>query len=94
MRYLVAPALVASTSRRSRVGPERPTLAAAYDLIVFPGHHEYVTGREYALVEAYRNLRGNLSFLSANNLFWRVVKHGNLMENTEQWRDLTAPRPR
>jgi N,N-dimethylformamidase beta subunit-like protein len=71
--------------------PSAQTLAAAYDLIVFPGHHEYVTEREYALVEAYRNLGGNLAFLSANNFFWRVVKHGNLMEKTEQWRDLNRP---
>ena len=32
-------------------------LAAAYDLIVFPGHHEYVTTREYDLVEGYREPR-------------------------------------
>ena len=47
-------------------------LASAYDLIVFPGHHEYVTLREYDLVEGYRDLGGNLMFLSANNFFWRV----------------------
>ena len=35
-------------------------LASAYDLIVFPGHHEYVTLREYDLVEGYRDLGGNL----------------------------------
>ncbi len=52
-------------------------LAAAYDLIVFPGHHEYVTAREYDLVEGYRNLGGNLLFLSANNFFWRVVRSGD-----------------
>ncbi len=33
-------------------------LAARYDLIVFPGHHEYVTAREYDLVEGYRDLGG------------------------------------
>jgi hypothetical protein len=66
-------------------------LAAAYDLIVFPGHHEYVTTREYHLVEGYRNLGGNLMFLSANNFFWRVVKHGNVMTKTKLWRDLGRP---
>ena len=45
-------------------GPARRALADAYDLIVFPGHHEYVTTREYDLVEGYRNLGGNLMFLS------------------------------
>jgi hypothetical protein len=60
----------------------------AYDLVVFPGHHEYVTTHEYNVVERYRDLGGNLMFLSANNFFWRIVKHGNLIEKTKQWRDL------
>jgi hypothetical protein len=66
-------------------------VADAYDLIVFPGHHEYVTTREYDLVERYRDLGGNLAFLSANNFFWRIVKHGKVMEKTAQWRDLGRP---
>ena len=66
-------------------------LAAAYDLIVFPGHHEYVTTREYDLVEGYRNLGGNLLFLSANNFFWRVVRHGDVITRTSLWRDLGRP---
>jgi hypothetical protein len=65
-----------------------PTLAAAYDAIVFPGHHEYVTTREYDLVEGYRDLGGNLLFLSANNFFWQVVKRGDVMTRTKRWRDL------
>ena len=40
----------------------------AYDLIVFAGHHEYVTTREYDLVERYRDLGGNLMFLSREQL--------------------------
>jgi hypothetical protein len=66
-------------------------LAAAYDLIVFPGHHEYVTTREYDLVEGYRDLGGNLMFLSANNFFWRVVREGNVIRKTRLWRDLGRP---
>ena len=66
-------------------------LAVAYDLIVFPGHHEYVTAREYDVVERYRDLGGNLAFLSANNFFWRVVRHGDVMTKTKQWRDLDRP---
>ena len=58
-------------------------LADAYDLIVFPGHHEYVTTREYDLVEGYRNLGGNLMFLSANNFFWQVVRRGQFVTKTE-----------
>jgi hypothetical protein len=66
-------------------------LADAYDLIVFPGHHEYVTTREYDVVEAFRNRGGNLLFLSANNFFWRVVVHEGVMTRTRQWRDLGRP---
>jgi hypothetical protein len=71
--------------------PSAGALARAYDLIVFPGHHEYVTTREYNLIEAYRNLGGNLMFLSANNFFWQIVKRGNVIEKTKQWRDLGRP---
>ena len=66
-------------------------LAVAYDLIVFPGHHEYVTTREYDVVERYRDLGGNLAFLSANNFFWQVVKRGDVVTKTKQWRDLERP---
>jgi N,N-dimethylformamidase beta subunit-like, C-terminal len=66
-------------------------LAVAYDLIVFPGHHEYVTTHEYDVVERYRDLGGNLAFLSANNFFWQVVKRGAVVRKTKQWRDLGRP---
>ena len=56
--------------------PSASALAAAYDLIVFPGHHEYVTTREYDMVVGYRDRGGHLAFLSANNFFWQIVKHG------------------
>jgi hypothetical protein len=71
--------------------PSSRRLAAAYDLIVFPGHHEYVTTREYDLVEGYRDRGGNLMFLSANNYFWQVVRHGGSMTKTRLWRDLGRP---
>jgi hypothetical protein len=66
-------------------------LRSAYTLIVFPGHHEYVTTHEYDLIKGYRNLGGHLIFLSANNFFWQIVKHGNLMIRTRKWRDLGRP---
>jgi hypothetical protein len=69
----------------------RRRLAAAYELIVFPGHHEYVTTREYDAIEGYRDLGGNLIFLSANNFFWRVVREGNTITKTRLWRDLGRP---
>jgi hypothetical protein len=71
--------------------PSGRALSEVYDLIVFPGHHEYVTTHEYDVIESYRDLGGNLAFLSANNFFWRIVKRGNVIEKTEQWRDLGRP---
>jgi len=67
------------------------TLKNAYRLVVFPGHHEYVTTHEYDAVERYRDLGGHLMCLSANNFFWRVLRHGNEIEKTQQWRDLGRP---
>ena len=66
-------------------------LARAYDLIVFPGHHEYVTAREYDAVEGFRNLGGNLIVLSANNFFWRIDLHGRTMTRVQKWRELGRP---
>ena len=66
-------------------------LAAAYDLLIFPGHHEYVTRREYDAVEGFRNRGGNLMFLSANNLFWKTVIRGNHMSRVAKWRDVGRP---
>lgn len=66
-------------------------LARAYDLIVFPGHHEYVTTNEYDVIERFRDLGGNLIFLSANNFFWKVTCRGNLMTRIKRWRDLGRP---
>ena len=71
--------------------PGSRALAEAYDLIVFPGHHEYVTTREYDLVEGYRDLGGNLAFLYANNFFWQVVRHRGSITKTRLWRDLGRP---
>jgi hypothetical protein len=66
-------------------------LARAYELIVFPGHHEYVTRREYDAVEGFRDRGGNLMFLSANNFFWRIDVRGRTMTRIAQWRDLGRP---
>ena len=81
---------VLSQSDLEAVGNVR-ALAKAYELLVFPGHHEYVTRREYDVVERYRDLGGNLIFLSANNFFWRVVRRGQVIEKTELWRKLGRP---
>ena len=66
-------------------------LASVYDLIVFPGHEEYVTEQEYDLIQRYRDAGGNLAFLSANNFFWRVRKAGQVLRRAGQWRQLGRP---
>jgi hypothetical protein len=66
-------------------------LARAYDLIVFPGHHEYVTRGEYDAVEGFRDRGGNLIFLSANNFFWRIDLKGRAIVRVAKWRDLGRP---
>ena len=58
---------------------------------MFPGHHEYVTRREYDLVRAYRNRGGNLLFLSANNFYWKVVRYGSRLMRVRHWRELGRP---
>ena len=66
-------------------------LARAYDLIVFPGHSEYVQEPLFDAVERYRDLGGNLAFLSANNFFWRVVQNGSTLTRNAHWRDIGRP---
>ena len=66
-------------------------LADLYSLIVFPGHEEYVTGHAYDLTERYRNLGGNLAFLSANNFYRRVDREGDRLHLIDLWRNLGRP---
>lgn len=67
------------------------TLRRKYDLIIFPGHHEYVTLHEFNEITRYRNLGGNLMFLSANNFFWRVQREGQTLRIIAMWRDIGRP---
>jgi hypothetical protein len=67
-------------------------LRAAYDLVVFPGHTEYVAPTAFSTVERYRDLGGNLIFLSANNFFRRVDRHGSDdLKLIGLWRDHGRP---
>ena len=66
-------------------------LTRAYDLLVFPGHHEYVTVGEYDAVRSFRDRGGNLMFLSANNFFWRIDLRGTTMTRVAKWRELGRP---
>ncbi|MGZ4289959.1 MAG: N,N-dimethylformamidase beta subunit family domain-containing protein [Gaiellaceae bacterium] len=69
-------------------------LARAYDLVVFEGHEEYVTAHEYDVVQRYRDLGGNLMFLSANNFFWKVQEKGRVLRKIGEWRDAGRPEAR
>ena len=69
-------------------------LRALYDLVVFPGHSEYMTGHAYDVVERYRDLGGRLVFLSANNFFWKVDKEGSTMRRIKLWRNDGRPEAR
>jgi hypothetical protein len=68
-------------------------LAAAYDTIVFEGHEEYVTAHEYDLVQRFRDLGGNLMFLSANNFFWHVDERNtaHTLLKIGEWRQSGRP---
>jgi N,N-dimethylformamidase len=66
-------------------------LAKDYDLVIFEGHEEYVATHEYDVVQRFRDLGGNLMFLSANNFFWKVDRHGTVLRKIGEWR--VAGRP-
>jgi hypothetical protein len=66
-------------------------LAKAYDLVVFEGHEEYVLPHEYDVTQRFRDLGGNLMFLSANNFFWKVGKTKQVLQKIGRWRDAGRP---
>ena len=66
-------------------------LRRAYDLVVFPGHEEYVSGHVYDVVQRYRDVGGDLMFLSANNFFWKVTRSGHTIRRVAMWRKLRRP---
>jgi len=66
-------------------------LARLYDLVIFSGHEEYVTAHNYDVVQRYRDLGGNLAFLSADNFFRKVVRSSNRLWRGAPWRQLGRP---
>jgi hypothetical protein len=74
--------------------PSAAVLATTYDLIVFPGHHEYVTEREYDLVGGFRDRGGNLAFLASDNFYWHVRRRGDTIVKAGLWRELGRPEAR
>ncbi|HEY7344456.1 MAG TPA: N,N-dimethylformamidase beta subunit family domain-containing protein [Gaiella sp.] len=74
--------------------PSGDELRRLYDLVVFPGHTEYVTSHAYDVVERFRDLGGRLVFLSANNFFWKVERSGAAIRRIAQWRSAGRPEAR
>lgn len=66
-------------------------LHALYDLVVFLGHHEYMTTASYNATVGYRNLGGNLMFTSTTNFLYRAARHGRWLFRQQPWRDLGRP---
>ena len=71
--------------------PSGDELARHYDLVVFPGHEEYVTQHENDVVTRFRDLGGNLAFLAANNMFWEVRIAPPLMTKVRLFRNGGRP---
>jgi hypothetical protein len=71
--------------------PTGEELARRYDLIVFPGHEEYVTRHELDVISRYRDAGGNLAFLAANNLYRQVTRLGTVLVRGRLWRNLGRP---
>ena len=63
-------------------------LAHRYDFILFASHEEYVTTHVYDIVTRFRDLGGNLAFLSADTFFYRIERRGNRICRTGRWKDL------
>jgi N,N-dimethylformamidase beta subunit-like, C-terminal len=74
--------------------PSGDELRRMYDLVVFPGHTEYVTAHAYDVIERFRDLGGRLVFLSANNFFWKVERNGSSIVRVAQWRALARAESR
>ena len=50
-----------------------------------------MTEAEYDNVEGFRDLGGDLVFLSANNFFWRIDLARGVMTRVARWRELGRP---
>jgi hypothetical protein len=66
-------------------------LHALYDLVVFLGHHEYMTTHSYDVTIRYRDLGGNLMFTSTTNFLYRAARHGRWLFRQQPWRELGRP---
>ncbi len=49
-----------------------PCLLRNYDVVIFGGHHEYVTSRFYDAIQDHHDRGGHLAFFSGDDLYWQV----------------------
>jgi len=49
-----------------------PTILRAYDVVVFAGHHEYISRRIYDALDAHHHRGGHVAFFSGNDIYWQV----------------------
>jgi hypothetical protein len=63
-------------------------LAREYDFVLFSSHEEYVTPHVYDITTRFRDLGGNLAFLSANTFFYRVERRQQRICRTGLWKSL------
>ncbi len=49
-----------------------PSILMAYDVLIFSGHHEYISRNTYDALEAFHHRGGHLAFFSANDIYWQV----------------------
>ncbi|UCG46729.1 MAG: hypothetical protein JSU94_14635 [Phycisphaerales bacterium] len=58
-----------------------PAILRAYDVLVFAGHHEYISCPIYDALEAHHHRGGHMAFFSANDIWWQVryEDNGDLM---------------
>ena len=78
-------------SDRELEGVSGDRLRRHYRMLVFLGHHEYVTAHAYDSVVRFRDLGGSLIFTSATNFLYEVQKQGRWMIGRKAWRSLGRP---
>ncbi len=49
-----------------------PCVLGNYDVVIFGGHHEYVTSRFYDAIQDHHDRGGHLAFFSGDDLYWQV----------------------
>jgi len=68
-----------------------PAILRAYDVLVFAGHHEYISRNTYDALEAHHHRGGHLAFFSGNDIYYQVrfEDNGNTMVSYKSyaWRE-------